>query len=93
MPTRDLATLTFYVALSLTTIGGILELRRWAFAAEQARLGALGVAGVVLFVRGDALVSVAAALVGISVPSLVALVWQRHAFITPSDERMDLHAA
>lgn len=92
MPVRDLATLTFYVALSLTTIGGILELRRWAFAAEQARLGALGVAGGVLLVRGGAPPVVASALVMVAALSLLTLVWRRHAFTTPSDERMDLHA-
>ena len=81
---------SFYVALSLTNVGGILEGRRWAFASEQARLGALGAAAAVMFIqRAVPLWSAAVALV-ICVVSAFALWSQRHAFTLPSDERMDV---
>jgi len=81
---------SFYVALSLTNVGGILEGRRWAFASEQARLGALGAAAAVMLTqRVIPLWSATSALV-ICVASALTLWSHRHAFIEPSDERMDV---
>jgi hypothetical protein len=69
----------------------VLEARRWAFASEQARLGALAVAGVVLLTRGALMPGLGLAL--LCVGSLAALWTRRHAFTAMSDERMDFHHA
>jgi len=42
---QQVATGASYVVLALTNVGGVLEVRRWALVAEQARLGALTTAG------------------------------------------------
>jgi hypothetical protein len=84
-----LAAGAFYVVLALTNVGGVLEGRRWALTAEQARLGALGSAAVGLLAYNEAprVVSVAM-LLGCAVSALV--LWQhRGAFTRSSDERMD----
>jgi alkylglycerol monooxygenase len=52
LPMAQTAALVFYIALSLTNIGGLLEGERWAFLLEQARLGSLIVACGTLLVRG-----------------------------------------
>jgi alkylglycerol monooxygenase len=93
LPIGQLVAGAFYIALALTNIGGILEARRWAFVAEQARLGALTVAGVMLLASHQAPVALSAALFAICIASLAALHTQRSAFIAPSDERMDLQHA
>jgi len=87
-----LAAASFYVALSLTNVGGILEARRWAFASEQARLGALGVAAAAMFIQGSVEPWGAIAAVLICVASGLVLWSQRHLFTMPSDERMDATA-
>ena len=79
----------FYLALSLTNVGGVLEARRWAFASEQARLGALTVAFVVLALRGAPPWGTPGAMICLI---SFAMLWRsRAAFTTESDERMDLH--
>jgi len=91
LPVGQLITGAFYLALSLTNVGGVLEARRWAFASEQARLGALAVAGVVLLTRGAVMPGLALAV--LCVGSLTVLWTRRHAFTAVSDERMDFHHA
>lgn len=91
LPVGQLVAGAFYIALSLTNVGGVLESRRWAFASEQARLGALAVAGVALAVAGYAVQGGAMAVC--CAASLVALWLQRRAFTGMSDERMDVHHA
>ncbi|WP_396205986.1 sterol desaturase family protein [Gemmatimonas sp.] len=91
LPVGQLIAGAFYLALSLTNVGGVLEARRWAFASEQARLGALAVAGVVLLTRGALMPGLGLAL--LCVGSLAALWTRRHAFTAMSDERMDFHHA
>lgn len=84
-----LAAGAFYVVLALTNVGGVLEGRRWAFTAEQARLGALGAAAMGLLAFNDAprVVSVTL-LLGCTVSAL--FLWQhRSAFTRSSSERMD----
>lgn len=91
----------FYLVLTLTNVGGVLEARRWAFVSEQARLGALMVAGVALAVMAVPEATTVAsrsvvsglALTTVCLASLVWLYMLRVAFVAPSDERMDLHAA
>lgn len=80
---------SFYVALSLTNVGGILEGRRWAFASEQARLGALGIAAAAMLVEQTVPWWSAALALIICALSAFVLWSQRHAFTLPSDERMD----
>lgn len=87
-----LAAASFYVALSLTNVGGILEARRWAFASEQARLGALGAASAAMFIQGSVAPWSSIVAVLISIASGFVLWSQRRAFIVPSDERMDVTA-
>jgi hypothetical protein len=91
MTAGELVTGAFYLALSLTNVGGVLEARRWAFASEQARLGALAAAGGVLAVRD--LSAAGAGLVVVCLASLAVLWANRTAFVATSDERMDLHHA
>jgi len=91
LPVGQLIAGAFYLALSLTNVGGVLEARRWAFASEQARLGALAVAGIVLLTRGAAMPGLGLAL--LCVGSLAVLWTRRHAFTAMSDERMDFHHA
>ncbi len=92
-PTMDLPSLTaggFYVALTLTNVGGVLEGRRWAFATEQSRLVALGAAMVMLAVQRALPPSLAIACTAVSAGSLVVLWRQRAQFTMTSDESMDL---
>ena len=91
LPAGQLLAGAFYIAVSLTNVGGILEARRWAFASEQARLGALTLAGVMLAVRDAPTYGALVALI-----CTISLGWlwaSRAAFTAPSDERMDLHGA
>jgi sterol desaturase/sphingolipid hydroxylase (fatty acid hydroxylase superfamily) len=88
----------FYVALTLTNVGGVLEARRWAYLTEHARLIALGTAfvGLALIPMGTPAAGRtswrALALVGAVVAgcSLVMLRRQRNQFTAASDERMDV---
>jgi hypothetical protein len=86
----------FYVVLTLTNVGGVLEGRRWAYMTEQARLVALGVALIVLLLSSGAQAIspsvrwLSAIALVIIVGSLVVLRRQRAQFTTPSDERMDV---
>jgi sterol desaturase/sphingolipid hydroxylase (fatty acid hydroxylase superfamily) len=91
LPMGQVGAGAFYVVLALTNVGGVLEARRWAFAAEQARLGALATAGVVLAAAGAAPWWVGGGLAAWGVVSLGVLWTQRAAFTAPSDERMDVH--
>lgn len=80
----------FYVVLTLTNVGGVLEARRWALSAERARMLTLILVAVLLGAR-DALplwLVVACGMVG--VVSLAVLHARRDDFTTPSDERMDV---
>ncbi|MEN9509067.1 MAG: hypothetical protein RLZZ621_1630 [Gemmatimonadota bacterium] len=88
LPAAHTAAGAFYLALSLTNIGGVMEARRWAFASEQARLGALGIAGVALITTGMA-PKQGNGLVVLATASLALLWSQRDAFIASSNEAMD----
>jgi len=96
MSAANLAAGAFYVVLTLTNVGGVLEGRRWAYATEQARLVALGVAVLMFSLPLDVVAPsarerwLAAVSLVIIVGSLVVLRRQRAQFITPSDERMDV---
>lgn len=79
----------FYVALTLTNVGGVLEARRWAFAAEQARLGALVAAGAGAAFRGAWPGWLSGLAIAIGVASLAALWAMRGHFTVESDEGMD----
>jgi alkylglycerol monooxygenase len=89
LPFGQLSAGAFYIVLALTNVGGALEARRWAFMAEQARLGALLIAGLALVVTSY-WVAGGLLLAGCSA-SLVWLWAMRSAFTAPSDERMDWH--
>ncbi len=89
LPALQLGAGAFYVALSLTNVGGVLEGRRWAFAAEQARLGALGAASMALLIRHEAPLWIGGASLCCCVISAVVLWNHRSAFTLSSDERMD----
>ncbi|WP_411280160.1 sterol desaturase family protein [Gemmatimonas sp.] len=89
LPALQIGAAAFYVALSLTNVGGVLEGRRWAFAAEQARLGALGAASMALLVRNEAPLWIGGASLCCCVISAYALWTNRTAFTLASDERMD----
>jgi hypothetical protein len=89
LPAMQLGAGAFYVALSLTNVGGVLEGRRWAFAAEQARLGALGVTSIVWLLRNEAPRSIGGASLCVFVTSAFVLWSHRAAFTMSSDERMD----
>jgi sterol desaturase/sphingolipid hydroxylase (fatty acid hydroxylase superfamily) len=88
MPAGQLAAGAFYLALALTNVGGVLEARRWAFASEQARVGALAVAGVVIAWRQPVM---GGTLTAVCLLSLTWLWGRRADFTGASDERMDLH--
>ena len=61
----ETAAIVFYLALSLTTIGGFLEGERWTLVLELARIISLAAAGLTLLLTN-----------GISrVPVILALVW------------------
>jgi hypothetical protein len=79
----------FLVALTLTNVGGVLEARRWAFAAEQARLGSLVTAGAGAAVLGAWPGWLSGLAVVIGVASLAALWTMRRHFTVESDEGMD----
>ncbi len=94
----QLAAGCFYVALTLTNVGGVLEARRWAYHTEHARLIALGTAllGLALVPMGlrtagwtswRALAGVGAVVAGCS---LLVIRQQRNQFTAASDERMDI---
>jgi alkylglycerol monooxygenase len=92
-----LACACFYVALTLTNVGGVLEGRRWSFATEQARLVTVVVAATVLAIVPPANVNApwhlraaAATVAAISFASLLVLRSQRAQFTMSSDESMDL---
>lgn len=87
LPVGQLVAGAFYIALALTNVGGVMEARRWAFASEQARLGALAIAGVVLALCQDVTVGLALAIA--CAVSLAVLWQQRTLFTAGSDERMD----
>jgi sterol desaturase/sphingolipid hydroxylase (fatty acid hydroxylase superfamily) len=89
LPAVPLGAGAFYVALSLTNVGGVLEGRRWAFAAEQARLGALGAASTAWLLRNEAPLWIGGASLCCCVVSLLVLWSHRTAFTLSSDERMD----
>lgn len=78
----------FYVALSLTNVGGILEGRRWVFAMEQARLVAMLVTAAALLVQGrDRLWLITLLTIG---TASMAMLWRHRAeFVFDSDEAMD----
>ncbi|MEQ1692347.1 MAG: sterol desaturase family protein [Gemmatimonas sp.] len=80
----------FYVALTLTNVGGVLEGRRWALATEQARLVSLGAALIALRLEGAVANIASISLVAIGSASLVFLWRHRAQFSMSSDERMDL---
>jgi len=91
----SLAAGCFYIALTLTNVGGVLEGRRWAFVTEQARVVALGIAGLVLVAssssEGISLTRVLMALtVMLAIGSLWVLRRHRAQFTTSSDESMDV---
>ena len=88
MPIAHLATAAFYVVLTLTNVGGMLERRRWALLSEQARVGALGTAGVLLAWRGTAPWQ-GMGIVVLAVASLGVLWSQRARFTVSSAEGMD----
>jgi sterol desaturase/sphingolipid hydroxylase (fatty acid hydroxylase superfamily) len=93
LPLDQLGAGAFYVTVSLTAIGGVLERRRWAFPVEQARLVALAAACGWLGLTGRlptwaAVVSVAAA-----AASWLVLFRARGQFTVESDESMDLAPA
>jgi hypothetical protein len=97
MSWAHLAAGAFYVVLTLTNVGGVLEGRRWAYATEQARLVALGGALVFMLVNPSSIGGVtlgmeriAMASLAITIASLLVLRSQRGQFATPSDERMDV---
>lgn len=90
MPTMHIAAAAFYVVLTLTNIGGILEARRWAFASEQARVATAGVAGVAFVWTGTA-PRQGVGLAVLAVASLALLWSQREHFTASSDEAMDHH--
>jgi sterol desaturase/sphingolipid hydroxylase (fatty acid hydroxylase superfamily) len=89
LPALQLGAGAFYVALSLTNVGGVLEGRRWAFAAEQARLGALGAASIAWLLRNEAPLWIGGASLCCCVGSVFVLWSHRTAFTLSSDERMD----
>jgi alkylglycerol monooxygenase len=100
-PSLSLAPLAagcFYVALTLTNVGGVLEARRWAYITEHARLIALGSALVWLAlvpvvsptVEGKPWRALTAAGAVLAVGSLLVIRWQRDQFTATSDERMDV---
>jgi sterol desaturase/sphingolipid hydroxylase (fatty acid hydroxylase superfamily) len=87
LPVGQLLAGAFYLALSLTNVGGVLEARRWAFASEQARLVALTAAFAVMAVRVPAHWGTVGAVVCLA---SLAMLWRwRAAFTGESDERMD----
>jgi sterol desaturase/sphingolipid hydroxylase (fatty acid hydroxylase superfamily) len=85
-----LAAFTFYITLTLTNVGGVLEARRWAHAAEQARMGALLVAGVALCWQRPSEWWTGGSLIAVCSVSLAALWRDRHAYTAASGEGMDL---
>ena len=89
LPALQLGAGAFYVALSLTNVGGVLEGRRWAFAAEQARLGALGAASMAWLLRNEAPLWIGGASLCCCLVSAFVVWSHRAAFTLPSDERMD----
>ena len=90
LPALQLGAGAFYVALALTNVGGVLEGRRWAFAAEQARLGALGAASIGWLVRNEAPLWIGGASLCCCAVSVFVLWSNRAAFTLSSDERMDV---
>jgi len=87
LPVGQLLAGAFYLALSLTNVGGVLEARRWAFASEQARLVALTAAFAFMAVRVPAHWGTVGAVVCLA---SLAMLWRwRAAFTGESDERMD----
>lgn len=88
LPFGQLSAGAFYIALSLTNVGGTLEARRWALTSEQARLGALMLAGGALLLTQQRVAG--GLLLMLCTGSLVWLWTVRSSFVAPSDERMDL---
>jgi alkylglycerol monooxygenase len=94
----SLAAGCFYVALTLTNVGGVLEARRWAYITEHARLIALGAALAGLACMPIVLPAVewkpwrALAATGavVAAGSLLVIRRQRDQFSATSDERMDV---
>lgn len=79
----------FVVALTLTNVGGVLEARRWAFAAEQARLGALLAAAAGAAASGAWPAGLTAGIAILAAGSLATLWALRAHFTGESDEGMD----
>ena len=89
LPAVQIGAGAFYIALSLTNVGGVLEGRRWAFAAEQARLGALGTTSIAWLLRSEAPRVIGGTSLCVFVVSAFVLWSHRAAFTMSSDERMD----
>ncbi len=70
LPVRHLVAAGFYVVLTLSNLGSLLELQRWVVPLELARHLVLGGAAVVLLVTGGAPVAAAWAGAGFSLASL-----------------------
>lgn len=79
----------FYVVLTLTNVGGVLEARRWAHPLEQARLWSATLTLVVAAAQGSLPVWTTMLAVTVALGSSWWLWRARRAFTTPSDERMD----
>jgi sterol desaturase/sphingolipid hydroxylase (fatty acid hydroxylase superfamily) len=91
LPPVQLGAGIFYLALTLTNVGGVLEARRWARVSEAARLVALGGAGAALWVTGAG--GVGPLLLALSLGSLALLRGQAGHFTVGSAEGMDHHHA
>jgi hypothetical protein len=77
---------TFYIAVSLVNIGGVLEARSWASVSEVARLTVLGGAAALLWWQGTGPAWLLAAAMVFAVASVVWVVVLRPRF-GPSDAR------
>jgi sterol desaturase/sphingolipid hydroxylase (fatty acid hydroxylase superfamily) len=86
LPAGHLMAGTFYIAVSLVNIGGVLEARSWASVSEVARLTVLGGAAALLWWQGTGPVWLMAAAMVFAVASVVWVVVLRPRF-GPSDVR------
>ena len=89
LPPLQLGAGIFYLALTLTNVGGVLEARRWARVAEAARLVALGGAGAALWYTRAG--GVGPLVLALAMGSLGVLLAHARHFTVASAEGMDHH--
>lgn len=83
LPAGQILAGMFYLVLTLSNVGGILEGRSWAAVSELVRLGVLAASCLVLLARGEGNPALLGTALGFAVTSAVAIVSLRRRFPEP----------